>query len=75
MSGTSPPDAAAAGDLAEMRRQYPYATAEDHMLADGRIRLRCRQCRERPVPEGYAFAALCDPCLDARLAAGSEGRP
>jgi hypothetical protein len=54
-------------ELAEMKRQYRYATREDHMLVDGVLHLRCRQCGIRPIPKYWSFAALCDPCLDERL--------
>ena len=54
-----------AADLAEMRRQYPYATAEAHMLADGKVHLRCGRCKIRPVPYGWSFVQWCDECLTA----------
>lgn len=55
-------------ELAEMRRQYSQATAEAHMLAGGTVFLRCAKCRERPVPKGWSFMQLCDPCLQEKLA-------
>jgi hypothetical protein len=61
MSGTE----GSAADLAEMRRQYPYATAETHMLADGKVHLRCGRCKVRPVPHGWSFVQWCDECLTA----------
>lgn len=54
--------------LAEMRRQYPHAQLETHMLVGGKVRLRCLDCLQRPVPENWYAAVLCDPCLDAKLA-------
>lgn len=53
--------------LAAMRAVYQYATLEDHMLVDGRVRLRCRRCRVSPLPGCWGCVMLCDPCLDARL--------
>ncbi|HEV2375846.1 MAG TPA: hypothetical protein VGS19_27225 [Streptosporangiaceae bacterium] len=50
--------------LAEMRRQYEFATLETHMLVGGVLYLRCTRCRVRPVPKGWAFLSLCDECLD-----------
>lgn len=50
--------------LAEMRRQYPYATLEDHILVDGVVYLRCGQCKTRPVPKGWSFMQWCDMCLN-----------
>lgn len=46
-----------------MRRLYPHATRETHMLVDGVIYLRCGRCRARPVPRGWSFIMWCDPCL------------
>jgi hypothetical protein len=54
-------------ELAEMRRQYPYAQPETHMLVNGAVRLRCQGCKSRPVPEHWFTFILCDPCLSARL--------
>ncbi len=51
-------------DIAEMRRQYPHATAESHMLVDGAVRLRCARCRTRPVPKSWTFVQRCDHCLN-----------
>jgi hypothetical protein len=58
-------------ELIEMRKQYSYATLENHMLVDGVLHLRCKQCNERPVPKGWCFVCLCDPCLDERNACES----
>lgn len=63
-----------ADELAGMRRQNRNATPETHMLADGVLYLRCRRCRERPVPHGYSFVMMCDPCLDAEIAAQPKGK-
>lgn len=54
--------------LADMRRQYEYATLESHMLVDGVLFLRCTRCRIRPVPKVHFMFELCDPCLDERQA-------
>ena len=51
-------------DLAEMRRQYPHATLDAHMLVDGEVRLRCGRCKSQPVPCCYWFVMWCDDCLD-----------
>jgi hypothetical protein len=54
-----------ADDLAEMRRQYRHATLETHMLDEnGEVRLRCARCKVRPVPKGWSFIQVCDPCLE-----------
>lgn len=60
-------ETAEAGELAEMRRHYPNATLESHILVDGVLHLRCKRCRERPVPRAWFCAMLCDPCLDEAL--------
>lgn len=39
------------------------------MLVDGEVRLRCGQCKTRPIPLDWSFVALCDECLTERLAA------
>jgi hypothetical protein len=52
--------------LAEMRRQYEYATLETHLLIDGTVYLRCHRCKVRPVPNDFSFVEFCDPCLAAR---------
>lgn len=55
-------------ELEIMRRQYPYAGPDAHMLVNGKVRLRCPRCKIRPVPEDYLCVANCDQCLDERLA-------
>jgi hypothetical protein len=57
-----------ADELAEMRRQYRHANPGTHMLVDGVLYLRCKQCGERPVPHGYSHVMWCDPCIDEALA-------
>jgi hypothetical protein len=49
--------------LAEMRKQYAYATLADHMLVDGVLHLRCRICDVNPVPHNAGVALWCDQCL------------
>jgi hypothetical protein len=49
--------------LAEMRRQYQFATLEAHILVDGVLYLRCTRCKVRPVPHGWSFIQACDECL------------
>lgn len=53
--------------LAEMRRQYEFATLESHLLVDGVLYLRCRRCKVRPVPHDWSFVQRCDECLEAGL--------
>lgn len=60
---TTSEDTTEAAVLAEMQRQYQYATPVSHILVEGVLYLRCQRCRRRPVPHG-AFITLCDPCLD-----------
>ena len=71
--GGTPADTAA--ELAAMRAQYPYATTTDHMLVDGKVRLRCRRCTTAPVPEGFFFISLCGPCLDTVVKEDRDARP
>ena len=59
--------------LTEMRRQYEFAELDTHMLVDGVLHLRCRRCKERPIPHHYGCVLLCDPCLDEQLARKTEG--
>lgn len=61
-------------ELAEMRRQYQYATLESHILVDGVLYLRCARCKKRPVPHEWQHAMWCDPCLDERLADAKSKR-
>lgn len=51
-------------ELAEMRRQYRWATVENNILVDGVLRVRCGVCRSRPVPVDWASMQWCDECLD-----------
>lgn len=60
--------------LAEMRRQYPYAELATHMLSGGLVRLRCHQCKIRPVPEAWQHVQWCDPCLDEATAGKTPGQ-
>ena len=53
--------------LAEMQAQVSWATLDTHILLFGRVQQRCRRCRNRPVPENWYAAVLCDPCLDDML--------
>ena len=50
--------------LAEMHRQFRYATLESHILADGVLYLRCRRCKIRPVPHYWQHFMWCDQCLE-----------
>lgn len=54
-------------ELAEMRRQYRYATLENNILVDGVIRMRCRICRKKPLPTNVASVLWCDSCIDEYL--------
>jgi hypothetical protein len=58
--------------LAEMRKQYEYATLEDYMLVDGVLHQRCRVCRVNPVPGNAGVVMWCDPCVDECLASGES---
>ena len=62
-------------ELALMRRQYPHARLSTRMLAGGCVRLRCRECRIRPVAREWFGFGRCTGCLDARFAAAGLAPP
>lgn len=52
-----------AEELAEMKKQYPYATLEHHMMFNGEVRRRCGICLREPVREGAYHVMWCETCL------------
>lgn len=59
--------------LAEMQKQYKYATLETCMLINGEVRQRCRACGVRPLPKQSVSVLWCDPCLDECIDSGEPG--
>lgn len=56
--------------LAEMRKQYQYATLEHHILVGGVLYGRCMICKERPIPHTAIHVMWCELCIDECLTIG-----